>query len=59
MAREWGGLRRLHVTWPGYLATHNTEQTLYLWPDGLFRRHDHDVEIAATSGAHYISDYRK
>jgi hypothetical protein len=53
---EW---RRLHVTWPGYLATHSTEQTLYVGADGLFRRHDYDVEIAATSGAHYISDYTK
>jgi hypothetical protein len=53
---EW---RRLHVTWPGYLATHSTEQTLYVGADGLFRRHDYVVEIAATSGAHYISDYTK
>jgi len=53
---EW---RRLHVTWPGYLATHSTEQTLYVGADGLFRRHDYEVEIAATSGAHYISDYTK
>jgi hypothetical protein len=52
---EW---RRLHVTWPGYLATHSTEQTLYIGADGLFRRHDYDVEIAGGSGAaHYISDY--
>jgi hypothetical protein len=52
---EW---RRLHVVWPHYLATHSTEQTLYVGPDGLFRRHDYDVEIAGgTQGAHYISDY--
>jgi hypothetical protein len=53
---EW---RRLHVTWPGDLATHSAEQTLYVGADGLFRRHDYDVEIAATSGAHYISGYTK
>ena len=53
---EW---RRLRVTWPDDLATHCAEQTLYVGPDGLFRRHDYDVEIAATSGAHYISDYAK
>jgi hypothetical protein len=53
---EW---RRLLVTWPADLATHCPEQTLYVGPDGLFRRHDYDVEIAATSGAHYISDYTK
>jgi hypothetical protein len=52
---EW---RRLHVTWPSYLATHSTEQTLYVGADGLFRRHDYDVEIMGNSpAAHYISDY--
>jgi hypothetical protein len=52
---EW---RRLHVTWPGYLATHSTEQTLYVGSDGLFRRHDYDVEIAGNNpAAHYLSDY--
>jgi len=50
--------RRLRVTWPGYLATHSTEQTLYVGSDGLFRRHDYDVEIAGNNAAaHYISDY--
>jgi len=38
--------QRLHVTWPGCLATHSTEQTLYAGHDGLFRRHDYDIEIA-------------
>jgi hypothetical protein len=52
--------RRLHVVWPGYLATHSTEQTLYVGEDGLFRRHDYDVEIMGGSGAaHYITDYTK
>jgi len=52
---EW---RRLRVVWPTYLATHSTEQTLYIGGDGLFRRHDYDVEIAGgTAAAHYISDY--
>jgi hypothetical protein len=50
--------RRLHVVWPSYLATHSTEQTLYVGEDGLIRRHDYDVEIMGGSGAaHYISDY--
>ncbi len=50
--------RRLRATWPGYLATHSTEQTLYIDDDGLIRRHDYDVEIAGNSkGAHYISGY--
>jgi hypothetical protein len=48
------------VAWPSYLATHCAEQTLYIGADGLFRRHDYDIEIAGgTSGAHYISDYTK
>jgi hypothetical protein len=50
--------RRLHVVWPSYLATHSTEQTLYVGEDGLIRRHDYDVEIMGGSGAaHYLSDY--
>jgi hypothetical protein len=50
--------RRLRVVWPSYLGTHSTEQTLYVGDDGLFRRHDYDVEIAGGSAAaHYISDY--
>jgi hypothetical protein len=50
--------RRLRVTWPGHLATHSTEQTLYVGDDGLIRRHDYDVEIAGNSrGAHYIPGY--
>jgi hypothetical protein len=52
--------RRLRVVWPSYLATHSTEQTLYVGEDGLLRRHDYDVEIAGGSAAaHYISDYTK
>ena len=52
---EW---RRLRVVWPRYLATHSTEQTLYVGEDGLFRRHDYDVEISGgIGGAHFISDY--
>jgi hypothetical protein len=54
---EW---RRLHVVWPSYLATHSTGQTLYVGKDGLFRRHDYDVEIAGgAGGAHFMSDYRQ
>jgi hypothetical protein len=50
--------RRLHVTWPSYLATHSTAQTLYFDDDGLLARHDYDVEISGgTSAAHYVSDY--
>ena len=49
--------RRLRVAWPGYLATHSTEQTLYFNDDGLLARHDYDVEISGASAAHYVSDY--
>jgi hypothetical protein len=50
--------RRLRVTWPSYLATHSSEQTLYFNDDGLLARHDYDVEInAGNNAAHYVSDY--
>jgi hypothetical protein len=39
--------RRLRVIWPGYLATHNAEQTVYVGDDGLFRRHDYNIESRA------------
>ena len=49
---------RLRVTWPGYLATHSTEQMVYVGDDGLIGRHDYDLEIAGNSrGAHCISRY--
>jgi hypothetical protein len=50
--------QRLRVTWPNYLATHSTEQTLYFNNDRLLARHDYDVEISGgTNAAHYVSDY--
>lgn len=50
--------RRLAITFPDTIATHSTQQTIYVGEDGLLRRHDYDVEIAGdTPGAHYISDY--
>lgn len=52
--------RRLRVTWPSYLATHSTEQTLYFNDDGLLARHDYDVEInAGNKAAQYVSDYEE
>ena len=51
--------RRMNVTWPSYLATHNSNQVLYLDEDGLIRRHDYTVEITGnTQAAHYMSDYK-
>jgi hypothetical protein len=50
--------RRLRVVWPSYLATHSTEQTLYVDNEGLLARHDYEVEISGgTSAAHYLTDY--
>jgi hypothetical protein len=47
------------VKFPPYIATHSTEQTFYIGTDGLFRRHDYDVEITGnTPAAHYISEYK-
>ena len=52
-------LRRLRVTWPGYLATHSTEQTLYFGADGLLARHDYEVEIVGGApAAHLFSDFQ-
>jgi hypothetical protein len=46
------------VTWPDYLATHSTEQMVYVGDDGLIGRHDYDLEIAGNSrGSHCISRY--
>ena len=65
---EW---RRLRVVWPGHpvqtanrrmpgLATHSTEQTLYVGADGLLGRHDYNIDIAGGAGyALYIDDYTK
>ena len=52
----WRGLR---VRFPKHIATHSSEQIFYFGKDGLLRRHDYTVEISATKGAHYVSDYRE
>lgn len=50
--------RRLQVTYPDTIATHNPVQTFYVGPDGRLRRHDYDVEInGGTPAVHYFSDY--
>ena len=50
--------RRLRIRFPEAIATHSTEQTLYVGADGLLKRHDYNVEIAGdTPGAHFVSDY--
>ena len=52
--------RRLRVTWPGYLATHSTEQTLYFGEDGLIRRHDYTAEPIGSwaRAAHYCLEHQ-
>src|SRR5262249_46939955 len=40
--------RRLKVRFPADIATHSTEQTLYLDRQGLLRRQDYNVEIDGT-----------
>ena len=51
--------RRLKVQFPPPIASHSTEQTLYLGDDGLLRRHDYELEIAGnTPAAHYVSAYQ-
>ncbi|WP_454792093.1 hypothetical protein [Mycolicibacterium lutetiense] len=50
--------RRLGVRYPDSIATHSTHQTLYVDPDGLIRRRDYDVDIAADSpAAHYSENH--
>ena len=52
--------RRLRVRFPADIATHSTEQTLYFDQQGLLKRHDYDVEIAAGStAAHYVSELKE
>jgi hypothetical protein len=56
-AESW---RRLKVTFPESIATHNTVQTLYFGSDGLLRRHDYDADVLGGSpAAHYVHEYRE
>jgi hypothetical protein len=52
--------RRLKVTFPDYIATHNREQIFYFDSDGLLRRHDYNPEVInAGPAAHYPSEYKE
>ena len=52
--------RRLKVHFPADIATHSTEQTLYLDEQGFLRRQDYTVEVDGTAGAaHYVYDHRE
>jgi hypothetical protein len=43
--------RRLKVTFPESIATHNTVQTFYFGSDGLLRRHAYDADVLGGSPA--------
>jgi hypothetical protein len=52
--------RRLLVRYPANIATHSAEQILYVDTDGLLRRRDYVVDIAAGSpAAHYMDGHRE
>jgi hypothetical protein len=52
--------RRLGVRYPPGIVTHSAEQVLYVDSDGLLRRRDYVVDIAARSpAAHYTDDHRE
>jgi hypothetical protein len=49
--------RRLHVTFPPTIATHNPEQTFYYDADGMQRRMDYIAEVNGNAvAAHYTSN---
>jgi hypothetical protein len=52
--------RRLAVQYPESIATHSSDQTLYVDSDGLIRRRDYQVDIADGSpAAHYSDGHRE
>jgi hypothetical protein len=52
--------RRLRVTFPKTIATHCSEQVLYIDDAGLIRRHDYTAEVTAGGpGAHYLHGHRE
>jgi hypothetical protein len=53
--------RRLEVTFPERLDTHSREQTFYVDPNGLIRRHDYTAEVVGSwaKAAHYCDAHRE
>ncbi|MFE4628753.1 hypothetical protein [Streptomyces mirabilis] len=52
-------LRRLRVQFPADIATHSTEQVLYLNEAGLIVRHDYTAAITGGgAGAHFLSGHK-
>jgi hypothetical protein len=51
--------RRLRVKYPPSFATHTMVQTFYFGDDGLWRRHDYNVDFSENAPAvHYLYDYK-
>ncbi|MDT7684324.1 MAG: hypothetical protein QOG57_4634 [Pseudonocardiales bacterium] len=48
--------RRLAVTFPDGLATHNRDQTSYFDDTGLLRRHDYNADVFGGAAAANYSD---
>src|ERR1700730_12660908 len=52
--------RRLQIRFPASIATHSTNQILYVDSNGLLKRHDYDVDISGgTQAVHYTSEHRE
>jgi hypothetical protein len=52
--------RRLRVTFPDNIATHSTEQVLYIDHNGLIKRHDYLAEVTGGGpGAHYLHGHKE
>lgn len=54
--------RRLQVTFPSSIATHNRTQVYYIDADGLIRRHDYQPDVFGPSdrpSAHYTSGHKE
>jgi hypothetical protein len=51
---------RLQIRFPAGIATHSTNQTLYIDGKGLLKRHDYDVDISGgTQAVRYTGEYQE
>jgi hypothetical protein len=51
--------RRLEVSFPDYIETHNSIQVFFYGPDGLLRRHDYAPDILqSVPSSQYVSDFK-
>ena len=52
--------RRLEVTFPDYIQTHNKVQVFFFGEDHLLRRHDYAPDILqSVPSSHYVKDYKE